>query len=186
MRTLTNQEIRTIRIATLGLLIYLGLFYGPGAWRRLTSGGARQQALAREVEAFRRDLRPYENRLLRLEKLKTEIHLDPVRLPGMELVAEASAAIQNAARSGGVQLGPVRESAGNPSARELASMRLEAMGPMPALLGWLARLDELGFPLVVDSVGIEADPRQPNLLKLSLTVVIVDFERWKAEETGNA
>lgn len=186
MRTLTSQEKRTIRIATLGLLIYLGAFYGPGAWRYLAAGGTQQQALAREVEAFRRDLLPYENRLLRLEKLKTESHLDPVRLPAQELVAEASAAIQNAARGSGVKLGPMRESAGRPSAKELASMRLEAMGPMPALLGWLAGLDDLAFPLIVDSVQIEADPRQPNMLKLNLTVVIVDFEQWKGGESGNA
>lgn len=185
MRTLTHHEKRTIKIATAGLLIYLGAMYGPAAWGYLRAGGTRQQALSREVEAFRRDLLPYENRLLRLEKLKTEIQLDPVRLPALELVAETSAAIQNAARSSGVQLGPVRESAGRPSAKELASMRLEAMGPMPALLGWLGTLDSLGFPLVVDAVQIEADPRQPNLLKLNLTVVIVDFEQWKGEQPGD-
>jgi len=186
MRTLTDHEKRTIRIATIGLLVYLGVFYGPRTWSHLASGGTQQQQLAREVEAFERELRPYENRLLRLEKLKADIKLERVTLPDLELVAEASAAIQNAARQSGVKLGPVRESAGRPAAKELASMRLEAMGPMPSLLGWLGNLETLGFPLVIDSVQIEADPRKPNMLKVNLTVVIVDFGQWKEGDRGNA
>jgi hypothetical protein len=46
------------------------------------------------------------------------------------------------------------------------------------LLGWVANLETLGFPLVVDSLQIEAEPRKPNILKVKLTVVIVDFEQW--------
>jgi hypothetical protein len=186
MRTLTDPEKRTIRIAAVGLALYLGALYGPRVWRQLTAGGERQQALAREVQAFQRDLLPYENRLLRLDKLKSQIQLDPARLPSLALVAEASAAIQNSAMASGIKLGPIRETAGRPSANELASMRLEALGPMPALLGWLGNLENLRFPLVVDTVQIEADPRQPNMLKLSLTVVIVDFAQWKDEGRRNA
>ena len=178
MRALTNHEKRTIRIATIGLILYLGVLYGPRAWRHFITGGSQQQQLTQELEAFERDLLPYENRLLRLEKLKAEMGLERLVLPGLELVAEASAALQNSARESGVKLGPVRESGGRPAAKELASMRLEARGPMPSILGWLATLQTLGFPLVVDSVQIDADPRQPNMLKVNPTVVIVDFEQW--------
>jgi hypothetical protein len=186
MRTLTDHEKRTIRIATLGLLVYLAVLYGPRTWNHLTSGSTQQQQLAREIEAFERELRPYENRLLRLEKLKGEIKLERVTLPGLQLVAEASAAIQNSARESRVGLGPVRESAGRPAAKELASMRLEASGPLPFLLGWIGRLETLGFPLIIDSIQIEADPRKPNMLKVNLTVVLVDFAQWNEEGPPHA
>jgi hypothetical protein len=186
MRTLTDHEKRTIRIAAIGLLIYLGVLYGPRTWNHVTAGGTQQQQLAQEVEAFERELRPYENRLMRLEKLKADIELQRVTLPSLELVAEASAAIQNAAKQSRVKLGPVRESAGRPAAKELASMRLEATGPLTSLLGWVANLETLGFPLVVDSLQIEADPRKPNMLKVKLTVVIVDFEQWNQGGRRNA
>lgn len=186
MRSLTDHEKRTIRIATVGLLLYLGALYGPRAWRHLTSGGVRQTTLVREVAAFERDLVPYENRLLRLEQLKTETRLASNHLPNLQLVAEVSAAIQNAALSRGVKLGPMRESAGRPSAKELASVRLEALGPLPALLGWLGTLENLGFPLVVDTLQLEADVRQPNVLKLNITVIIVDLEQWKEGGRGSA
>ena len=105
--------------------------------------------------------------------------MDPGKLSKASLVAEASAAIQKAARNGGVQIGPVRESPARTSATELTSMQLEGVGPVPAVMTLLHRLETVGFPLIVDSVQINPEPSRPGTLKLSLTIVILDFDQWK-------
>jgi hypothetical protein len=100
-------------------------------------------------------------------------------------VAEASAAIQQSALTGQVQLGPIRESPPRPSAKELASMQLEGIGPVPAVMKFLHRLETLGYPLILDSVQINPDATKPGMVKLNLTIVILDFEQWKNEEMRN-
>ncbi len=186
MRQLTPQEKQTIRLATIGLILYLTAFYTPRLWKQLTSGNARQQALAREIQSFEQELPPYENRLLRLEKLRNEIQLKPSTLSSPELIAEASAAIQNSAMTSGIKLGPLRETGSRPSAKELASMRLEAVGPLPNLLQWITQLELLGFPILIDSIQINADPRQPNMLKANLSLLILDPNQWNKEDTRYA
>jgi hypothetical protein len=101
-------------------------------------------------------------------------------------MADVSAAIQKAAMSGGVALGPVRESSPRPGTKELATIQLEGMGPPKALLAFLATVETLGFPLVVDSVQISADPARPGAVKLNLTIVILEYEQWKNQEAQRA
>jgi hypothetical protein len=186
MRQLTPQEKRTIRFASIGLALYLTLFYTPRLWNQLASGNSQQQALTLEIQSFKQELPPYENRLLRLEKLRNEIQLKPSPPNTPELIAETSAAIQNSAMSSGIKVGPLRETGSRPSAKELASMRLEALGPAPNLLQWIAQLELLGFPILIDSIQIDADPRQPNMLKASLSLLILDPRQWTKEDTRNA
>ena len=100
-------------------------------------------------------------------------------------MADASAAIQKAATTGGIKLGPVRESPARASNKELASMQLEGIGPVAGVLGLLSRLESLGYPLVVDTVQITPQ-NQPGSVKLSLTIVILDFDQWKNEKVPNA
>ena len=64
-------------------------------------------------------------------------------------------------------------------------MQLEGAGPVPAVTAFLHRLDTLGFPLIVDSVQLSPEPR-PGMLKLNLTIIILDFDQWKKEEVPNA
>ena len=147
-------------------------------------------------------------------------HLDPAKLTNRTVVAEASAAIQKAAMTSGVMVGAVREEYARGSTKELAIIKLEGNGPVPAMMAFLYRLESLGYPLIVDSVQIgsetgrpggpmgpggpmvatgptgpsgpmaamEAMPRMgpPGMLKLSLTIVILNFEQWKNEEMPNA
>ena len=47
-------------------------------------------------------------------------------------------------------------------------------------------LQTLGYPLILDSVQISSDPMRPGMIKLNLTIIILDFEQWKSEETRNA
>ena len=108
--------------------------------------------------------------------------LDPSKLNRESLMAQASAAIQTAALGGGVQLGPVRESPGRPSSKELGSIQLEAAGPVPALLKFVQQTHSLGYPLVIDTMQIGSEPTRPGQLKLNLTILILDFDQWKPEK----
>jgi len=186
MRTLTDHERRTVRIGATALAIYLVLFLGLRVWKQLETRRSDYQKLVKDAQSLREEFRPYESRTLLVEKLRETFRMVPLKLATATLVAEASAAIQKAAVSGGVQLGPIRESAARPSAKELASMQLEGIGPVPALLTFLHRLETLGYPLILDSVQISSDPTKPGMIKLNLTIIILDFEQWKSEETRNA
>ena len=112
--------------------------------------------------------------------------MDPSRLNRSTVVADASAAIQKAAMSGGIQLGPIRESPARSAARELSLIQMDGMGQVQAIMTFLSRFDNLGYPLLVDSVQITADPRNPQMIKLHLSIVIMDFDAWKVEQRPNA
>lgn len=185
MHTLTDREKRTVSMAGAGLAIYLLLFFGVRGGKQLEARRVDYQKLVREAQRLKLELEPYENRALLLEKLKETYRIDPLKLSKAKLVAEASAAIQKAALSGGIQLGPIRESAARPSARELTSMQLESSGPVPALMTFLHRLQTLGYPILLDSMQVSSDPAKPGLIKLSLTIVILDFDQWKTEDVRN-
>jgi hypothetical protein len=178
-RTLTEREKRTVRFAAGGLAIYLVLFFGLQVWSYAGKKRAEYLQLVREAQNLRRDVEVHEVKLQTLKKLMDTFQMDPARQSRTSLLAQASAAIQRAAMGGGVQLGPIRESPGRPSSRELASMQVEALGPVPMLMGLLHRLESLGYPLVIDALQFTADPRQPGMVKLGLTIVILDFEQWK-------
>lgn len=185
MPALTDREKRTIRIAAVAITIYLVLFFSLRGWKLLEASRSDYQKLVREGQKLKLELQPYENKALLLQKLKETYHLDPAKLSRATLVAEASAAIQKAAQSGGVQIGPIRESPARASAKELTSMQLEGIGPVPGVIALLHRLEVLGYPLVLESVQINSDPTKPGMVKLSLTIVILDLEQWKKEEIRN-
>ena len=178
--TLTQRDQRTLRLAATGIAIYLVLFFGWWAWKQLEGRRADYARLLTEAQRLKRELQPYENRVLLAQKLKETYHLDPQKLTKATLVAEASAAIQTAARTGGVQVGPIRESPARSSGKELTSMQLEGVGPVPAVMTLLHQLEALGFPLILDSIQISPDAK-PGMVKVNLTIVILDFEQWKNE-----
>ena len=184
LRALTDREKRTIRIAGIGISIYLTLFGGMQAWSFLSSQRSDYVKLLGEARAFKQELQVYDLKTQTLKKLMESFQLDPAKLNRVSVVAEASAAIQKAAMSGGVALGPIREAPARPSSRELASVQIEAMGQAPMLLAFVHRLESLGYPLVLDVVQVTADSKQPGMVKLNLTIVILDFDQWKG--TPNA
>ena len=185
MRTLTHREIRTLRFGTVAVAVYLLCFGGLQAWKFFAKQRSDYHRLVHQADDLRREVRLYEDRILFVKKLMEEFHMDPARLARVSVVADASAAIQKAALGGGVQLGPVRESPGRPSSKELASMQIEGTGPVPAVMGLLSRLERIGFPLIIDSVQLTPDQR-PGQLKINLTLLILDFEQWKKEEPPHA
>jgi hypothetical protein len=183
MRPITEKEKRTIRLAAIGLVLYLALFFGLRVWKKLEAQRSDYQRLTAEAQRLKRDLLPYENRVLLAEKLKQTYRMNPGKLSRSTVVAEASAAIQKAAASVKVQLGPMREAPARASAKELSSIQLEASGPIPAVMTMLHRLPTLGFPLIVDSVQL-APESKPGNVKLSLTIIILDAQQWLKETTN--
>jgi hypothetical protein len=182
---ISERDKRTLRIAGIGIAIYLVLFFGVSGWKRLEAKRAEYRDLVANAQRLKREVQPYENRVLLAHKLKESFKMDPQKLSRLTVVADASAAIQKAAQSGKVQLGPIRESAGRASGKELTSIQLEGTGPVAAIIGFLQKLESLGYPLVVDAVQLTPE-KKPGALKMNLTIVILDFEQWKKEEAPNA
>ena len=194
MNKMTERDQRTLRVGAALIAVYLLLFYGPAAWKRVNRTHSDYLELVKTAQDARQEIEPYEQRAADLRQLMETFQLDPAKLTNAKVVAEASAAIQKAA-SGGVQLGPIRESSGRASAKELASMQLEASGQVPAVMAFLHRLGTLGYPLVVESVQITAGGGAggrpgmpgagmggpPGMIKLSLVITILDYEQWKLE-----
>ena len=186
MRTLTDREKRTVRLATRAISIYLVLFFVMQMWKRMEVKRSDYQDLLTNAQRLKREILPYENRVLLAQKLKDNFRMEPRKLSKATLVAETSAAIQNAAKSWAIQLGPLRESSGRVSAKELTSIQLEGSGPVPAVMTFLQQLETLGYPLLVDTLQMTPDTTKPGQLKVTLTIVILDFDQWKDPEVPRA
>ena len=176
MRPLTEREKKFVRFAAAGVAIYLMLFFGRQFFEKRR---VEYQQLVTEAKNLRSQIEPYQSKVQVVKKLMDDFHLDPAKLQKASVVADASAAIQNRAKSGGVQLGPIRESLTRSSGKGLATVQLEGAGQVPAMLAFLGSLDRIGFPVIVDSVQFTADNNRPGQLKINLTIIILDFEQWK-------
>jgi len=181
MARISDREKRTVRLGAAALVIYLVLFFGVGGWKHLQQKRAEYERLLKDAATLRDHIKPYEDRALVVKKLMDNYHLDPASLASNTVVAGASAAIQKAAQSGGIQLGSIRESGPHSPGKELATMQIECSGPVPAMMGLLQRLETLGYPLVIESVQIGPENSRPGQIKVSLAVVILDFDQWKRQ-----
>jgi hypothetical protein len=181
-RQLTSQEKRTIRIAAICAGVYLALFYGSAGLDYLTERRVACDNLLQQARDLRDVIKPYEEKITTATNLMGHFHMDPAKLKRSSVVAEASAAIQQTAASGGVAVGPIRETPGRPSAKEAGSIQFEGTGQVAAVLELLHNLDRIGFPVIIDSVQINADPRMPNMVKVNMTIVVLDFDAWKPKE----
>lgn len=182
MRTLTEQEKRTIRIAGIGLAAYILLFGGYKGWQWMHARRVEYHKITTEAESLKQKIQPYENKALLVAKLMDNFHLDPMQLSKTTLVANCSLAIQQAAKKAAVQLGPMRESSARASAKEMATIQLEASGLVANVLSFIQHFQTIGYPVVIDSIQITPSSR-PGNLKLNLTVIILDFTQWKSEAT---
>jgi hypothetical protein len=181
MRTLTQREKRTVRLGAIALGIYLLVYCGVQVWNALAKRHTEYQQLLAETQNLRRKVALYQTKVQHIQKLMDGFHMDPAKLSRASVLAQASAAIQSAAQGGGVQIGPVRESPGRPSTKELGSIQLEAVGPAPALLKFIQQTHSLGYPVIIDSMQIGSEPTRPGPLKLNLTITVLDFDQWKQE-----
>lgn len=177
MRQLTAHEKRTVRFGAIVLgILFLG-YGGMHTAKFFTNRRADYQQLVAKADRLKQEVRIYDDRIAVVKKLMEASRLDPAKLSRTSVVAEASAAIQKAAQSGGIQVGPVRESPARASAKELGSVQIEGTGPVPAIMGLLGRLESIGYPLIIDSVQLTPDMR-PGQLKVNLTILILDFDQW--------
>jgi hypothetical protein len=186
MRTLSDHEQRTIRIAGILIAVYLLLFGGWRGWAFLATKRHDYQNMIKEAKRRKQQLEVYQDKAAKIKELMEKFHMDPAKLSRASVVAEASDAIQKAGASGGVQFGPIRESHGHSSAKELASMQLEGNGSLPSVVTLLNRLESLGYPVIVDAVQITPNAMRPGMVKVTLTILIMDFEAWKSKEAPNA
>jgi hypothetical protein len=186
MRTLSDREKRTVRIAAIGIAIYLVLFFGLSVRTYFEAKRADYGKLVAKAQDLKNEVRPYQDKVAHLKKLMESSRVNPAKLSRATVVAEASAAIQNAAAAAGIQVGPVRESPARSSSKELASVQIEGSGPVPAVMSLLHNLKSLGYPLVIDSVQLATDPMRPGQVKMNLTIVVLDFDQWKPETTPHA
>ena len=181
-RPLTLREKRTIRIAAVSVAIYLALFYGPVARNYFMARRAAYDRLVQQARDLRDVIKPYEAKVATATNLMDRFRMDSGKLKRASVVAEASAAIQQMAASERVAVGPIRETAGRPSAREAGSIQFEGTGPIAAVMDLLHNLDHSGFPVIIDTVQFTSDPRMPNAIKVNLTIVVLDFDAWKPKE----
>ena len=182
MRPLTDREQRTVRLGGIGVAIYLMLFLGLQAWKHGERRRAEYQALVREAVVLNDKLGVYDEKVVAARRLMEEFRLDPARLSRPTLVAQATAAIQQAALQRGIQLGPVRETPSHASGTELSAIQLEGTGPVPAVLRFLESLRTLGYPLITDSLQLTPAAAGPGPVKVNVTLVIPDFEQWKTSD----
>ena len=179
---LSDKDKRTIRFAAIALGIYLVLFFGFKAWKQLENRRAEYRALLQEAELLESQFEAYETKGLLIAKLRGNAGMDISTFSRVKVVGETSEAIQKAAQSGGIKLGQIREAPGNASSGEMASMQMEATGPIQNVLAFLHQLEDVGYPLIVNSVEIQSGQRQPGQISVSLEMVLLDYEQWKPEE----
>jgi len=182
MRPLNDRERRTLRLGAIGLAVYLVVFFGLKIWNAAEKRRTDYRTLLTEAAAWENKLALYDDKVAVSRKLMEQFKFDPAKVARTTLVAQASAALQQAAMRGGIMLGPVRETASRSGGRELTGIQLEATGQVPMLLSFLQSLGTLGFPLVLDSVQLTPGPMGPMPMKANLTLLVLDFDAWKTSE----
>lgn len=179
MPTLTERDKRTLRIGGVILAAYLVLFFGLKSWHALEATRTQYQQLMQDARLLQQQNESYEAKSEWLTEFRGDSGIELSKLPQSALVAKTSEAIQKAAAGGGVKIGPIRESPGNAANGEISMMRLEAVGPVAGILAFIHEMQTSGCPLLIDSIQLSSDNRQPGLLKLNMDLVILDYEKWK-------
>lgn len=178
-RTLTASEKRTIRYGAMVILIFLALFGGLKVCKFIAGLRTHYQAMVAEARQLRMDAALDADEAAAVKKMMTDFHLDPATLSTNSAVAEANAAIQQAAKTGGVQIEAIHESTGGSSAKELGTIQFQGSGQSPSVVTLIRQLPLLGSPLVIRSLQLTADPMRPGQMKLNVTVVVLNFDDWK-------
>jgi hypothetical protein len=181
-RQLNPKEKRTIRIAAVCLVIYLALLYGPDVFSFFSARREAYDKLVQQARDLRDVIKPYEEKIATATNLMDRFRMDPAKLKRASVMADASSAIQQAAASEGVGIGTIRETAGRPSAKEAGSIQFEGNGPIASVMDLLHHLDRIGFPVIIDTIQLTADPRMPNGIKVNMTIEVLDFDAWKPKE----
>ena len=83
-------------------------------------------------------------------------------------------------------MGAIRETLARGSDRELGAIQLEASGQVTSLTTFLHRLGSLGYPIILDTVEFTSDPMRPGMLKISVSLILLDYDQWDSREVPHA
>jgi hypothetical protein len=180
MRTLTQRDKRALLLGAAVVVVYLLAFGGRHLWKSFENKRTEYAQLVQQAQKLKSEIQAYQAKADSAQKLMETFKLDPAKLKRATAMAEANAAIQKAAMMGGVAFTSVRESPARPSNKELGTLQLEGMGMVPAVTTLLGRLETVGYPLIIDTVQMTPLPMPPGQVKVSLTIVILDFDQWEA------
>ena len=177
-RTLTASEKRTLRLGGIALGIYLVLFAGLRGASYFGQRRAEYQRLSREATELKLKLDLYQARGERVQRYMETFKMDPARLTNAVIIAQAGAEIQRLGASGGLMISSIRETVNRGSEPEVGSLQVDGAGPAAAIVTFLHNVRGCGFPVVIDSVQINGEPTRPGPLKVNLSILILNFDRW--------
>ncbi|MGV3773207.1 MAG: hypothetical protein ACO1QB_09930 [Verrucomicrobiales bacterium] len=186
MQPLSERDKKIVRLASIGIAVYLALFIGIKGWKKLEKNRSEYQQMLVEAEGLKREVAPLENKFMLLEKLKEDSKIEVSKISRATVVADTSAAIQKAAQSGGIKLGPLRESSARTANKELASVQIEGVGQIASIMAFCHQLESLGYPLAIETFTLAPQPGPPGMLKMNMTVALFDWEQWKTKGGRNA
>lgn len=181
---MTDHDKKVIRFACIGLIAYLAIFYGRGAFSGLEAKRAAYMNARNEAKEFHKKLKPYETQLLLLEKLRKDRQINLEELNSDTLVADASTAIQIAANQCGVALGPLQETPSRGDASTLTMFRLSGEGPIDGVVNLIYTLRRIGFPLIIDSLNLDGGEFGGDTQKFDLELRIIDYNNWQPQTGG--
>ncbi|MGZ8900418.1 MAG: hypothetical protein ACXW3Z_10010, partial [Limisphaerales bacterium] len=72
------------------------------------------------------------------------------------------------------------------AARELSTIQFDGAGQPASVLALLHKLQTLGYPLVIEALQFSQEAKQPNMLKVNVTLQILNFEHWQKGSVPNA
>ena len=186
MRSLSDREKRTIRIAGILLGSYLVVFvclkvigYLEGHRDAYTEARLEARSLHQKMlhEAAKRK---------RFTKLKAEWNIDFPKLMEKTVVGDARMAIEQTARTCGVGLGFSKETPGRSRVRELAVFKMQGSGKALNVAKFLHCLKtRLGYPLVVDNIHLKAQAR-PGMVSFTFSAALLNYRTWKSPEKSSA
>ena len=64
----------------------------------------------------------------------------------------------------------------------MTGIQLEGVGPVASILRFLETLGTLGYPLVTESIQMSPMPAGPAQVKMGMTLLILDYEKWTVGE----
>ncbi len=179
MRTITSRERRTIRIAAIGVAIYLAFFFGSKAWSRLESVRERDGELRLAAATLDTKLLRAAREARRYRDLREKWRFDPSTLERATLVSGAWEAIEKCATTHQLALGASREAQGRGSARQIRVFQVDGVGATQNAMEFLHDLRHLGVPLVVEQITVSTANLPPGQVRLTLTLPVYDYEAWK-------
>ena len=182
---MSERDKKLIRFTSIGLGIYLVIFFGFELLAKAEEARRSYKALVSEARNFNDMLKPYETRILLLEKLRKDLNVEPGGLDSETLVADVSAAIQEAAGQCGLGLGPLQESPSRATGATLTTMRLSGEGQIESIIKFVHAAPRLGFPILIETLNVSGDESSGAQRRFDMELRVLDYKNWKPQKGGS-